>query len=255
MATVTLISDLGVDNHDLARFRHRLKKEVLGVDFELITASVARHDVIEAAYVLDDILLDFEQDTIHILDIESDMHEHGPALIARVQNQWVIAANNGLLSLLRHGLDAVFQDSEGYSEKGGTFTLLNTFLPLAQRLVMKGSAGLQKASEINEKAGLTPVITENAIRGTIIYVDKFGNAVSNITREDLERAAANRKMSIRLNRFNRLNTISDHYASVRLGEANCVWTNHNYLQVSIYHGDASRLLGLEKGKMITVEFE
>ncbi|HCS19969.1 MAG TPA: hypothetical protein DIW47_05305 [Bacteroidetes bacterium] len=255
MATITLISDLGVDNHHLARFRHKLKKEMPGTDFELITASVSRHDVVEAAYVLDDILLDFEPDTIHIVDIESDMQQFGPALVARVHNQWVIAANNGLLSLLRHGLDAVFQDTEGLSEKGGTFTLLNTFLPLALRLNLKGSAGMKKAAEIMEKAGLTPVITENAIRGTIIYVDSFGNAVSNITREDLERAAAKRKMSIRLNRFNRLHSIADHYASVQLGEANCVWTNHNYLQVSIYHGDASRLLGLEKGKMITVEFE
>gem|GEM_PF-418821 len=255
MATVTLISDLGVDNYDLARFRHRLKKEMSGVDFEMITASVARHDVVEAAYVLDAVLPDFEADTIHIIDVESDMEVFGPALVARIQNQWVISANNGLLSLLKDGLDAVFEENEGWSKQGGTFTLLNTFLPLAQRLVMKGSAGLKKAGDIQEKAGLAPIITENALRGTVIYVDNFGNAITNITREDIERAGAGRKMLIHLSRSETLRKISHHYASTQVGDATCVWTNHGYLQVSIYHGDARRLLGLEKGKMITIEFE
>ncbi|MBI1222021.1 MAG: hypothetical protein GC180_05400 [Bacteroidetes bacterium] len=255
MATLTLISDLGVDNYDLARFRHRLKQELSGSDFEMISASVSRHDVSEAAYVLDAVLMDFEADSIHIVDVESDMKKFGPALVARIQDQWVITANNGLLSLLRHGLDAVFQADEALSAAGGTFTLLNTYLPLAQHLAMKGTAGLKKAVEIHEKSGLLPTITENAIRGTIIYVDHFGNAVTNIAREDLERAAAGRKMNIRLNRFNQLKKISDHYASVEVGEATCVWTSHDYLQVSIYHGDASRLLGLEKGKLITIEFK
>ncbi|MDX5319644.1 MAG: SAM-dependent chlorinase/fluorinase, partial [Bacteroidota bacterium] len=77
----------------------------------------------------------------------------------------------------------------------------------------------------------------------------------NITREDLDRAAKGRKLQIHLNRFTRMTQISDHYASVPVGEATCVWTNHDYLQVSIYHGEADRLLGLEKGKMITIEFE
>lgn len=255
MATVTLISDLGVDNYDLARFRHRLKKEMSGVDFEMITASIARHDVVEAAYVLDAVLSDFESDTIHIIDVESDMMRHGPALVARIQNQWVISANNGLLSLLKDGLDGVFEDNEGFSHCGATFSLLNTFLPLAQRLVLKGSAGLKKAGEIKEKAGLAPVITEYAIRGTVIFVDNFGNAITNINQEDLDRACANRKMSIRLNRQNTLSKVSDYYGNVQVGEATCVWTNHGYLQVSLYHGDARRMLGLEKGKMITIEFE
>ncbi|MDX5320882.1 MAG: SAM-dependent chlorinase/fluorinase [Bacteroidota bacterium] len=232
-----------------------MKKELSGVDFEMITGSITRHDLNEAAYVLDAILTDFEEDSIHIVDVESDMKKFGPALVARVQNQWVISANNGLLSLLRHGLDAVFEENEGWSEKGGTFSLLNTFLPLAQRLVMKGSAGMKKASEIEEKAGLAPTITENAIRGAVIFVDNFGNAVTNITREDLDRAAKGRKLQIHLNRFTRMTQISDHYANVPVGEATCVWTNHDYLQVSIYHGEADRLLGLEKGKMITIEFE
>lgn len=239
----------------MARFKHRLKQELSSTDFEMISGSISRHDVTEAAFVLDAILGDFEPDSIHIVDVESDMLRHGPALVARVQEQWVITANNGMLSLLRHGLDAVFQADDALSSKGGTFTLMNTFLPLAQHLVMKGAAGLKKAGEIEEKAGLMPTITENAIRGTVIFVDNFGNAVTNITREDMDRAGANRKMEIRLNRFTRLNTIHEHYASVEVGDATCVWTNHGYLQVSIYHGEASRLLGLEKGKMITIEFE
>lgn len=255
MATITLISDLGVDNHDLARFRHRLKKEVPGVDFELITASVARHDVLEAAYVLNAILSDFEEDSIHIMDVESDMIKFGPALIARVKNQWIISANNGLLSLLGFDLDSIYKEDGELSKLGGTFTLLNTYLPIARRLAENGDAGLIKAGDIQEKSGLAPVITENAIRGTVIYVDHFGNSVTNIMREDLDRAAAQRKMSIRLNRHTRLESITNNYASVHVGEATCVWTNHDYLQVSIYHGDASRLLGLEKGKMITIEFE
>lgn len=255
MTTLTLISDLGAQNHDLARFRNRLKKEMKGVDLEIINAECDRHDLVEAAYILDAVLPDFERDTIHIVDVDTDMHSLGPALMARVNDQWVISANNGFLSLISHTPEHIFHDTEGWSAQGGTFTLLHTFLPLAQRLYTKGSAGLKPAKEIREKAGIAPVISENTLRGTVIYVDKFGNAITNITRDELERVAAGRKMNIRLNRHTGMDKVLSHYGEVQVGMAVCVWTSQGNLQVSLYHGDASRLLGLEKGKMITVDFE
>ncbi len=255
MATITLISDLGSKNHNLARFRQRLKREIGGSEFELVTADITRHDVGEAAFVLDSVLDEFEEDTVHIIDVESDMHALGPALAARVKNQWVIAANNGMLSLVRDGLDGVWMENQGWSEKGGTFTLMNTFIPLAQHLILKGSAGLKKAGEIREKAGLTAVITEDSLRGTVIFTDDFGNAVTNITREDFERAIQGRKMQIRLNRNASVNAIQESFGAVSSGELVCTWTSNGYLQVSLNHGHAARLLGLEKNKMVTISFE
>jgi S-adenosylmethionine hydrolase len=100
LAILTLISDIGYNNHDLSRFRLRVRQQLPGAELEIINAAVARHDIAEAAYVLDCVLPDFPPDTVHLVDIRADLNAFGPGLVARVKDQWVIAANNGLLSLL-----------------------------------------------------------------------------------------------------------------------------------------------------------
>lgn len=254
MATITLITDQGTGNPDLARFRYKLRNQLPGLDFELITAEVSRHDVSEAAYIVDSVLKDFLPETIHIVDVESDMHLHGPALLARVNNQWVICANNSLLSLIKHEKEQVWSLNPDVSIAGKTFTLLNTFLPLAVAVHEKDFSKLSPATEIKEKMALAPVITESAIRGSVIFVDYYGNSITNISKEEFDRAAQGRSMKIRINRQTILNTIEEFYGTVKLGEAVCVWTDSGYLQVSIYQGEASRLLGLSKGGMITIDF-
>src|SRR5690606_38626580 len=189
-----------------------------------------------------------------LLDMEADMHQFGPALLAQVKDQWVITANNGFLSLLKNQVGKVFEDASPKSKEGGTFTVPNTYLPLLKQIMETGTTSLQPAGNLQGKAGVIPVVSDTSLGATVICVGQFGNAVANITREDLERVAAGRGVRIRLDRHGSTERIYSFFGEVQVGDMVCVWTRSGHLQVSIYHGDAARLFGLEKGKMITIEF-
>lgn len=253
MSTISLISDIGFNSHNLSRFRQRFKKVLPGHDLEIIKADISRHDIGEAAYILESILPEFEDGSIHIVDVDPDLFRFAPALYAKIGEQWIITANNGLVSLLADKVSFVASETEGLSDGAGINSLLNTFLPMAKRLLEKGEKGLVEFNELREKSILQPVHTENEIRGTIIYVDGFGNAITNLKKEYLEGIAKGRRLAIVLNRHDRISKIHNYYGEVEPPDLLAVWSDSGHLQISIYQGDAARLMGLRKGKMISIE--
>ncbi len=253
MSTVSLISDIGSQSHALARFRMRFKRELPHLELECIKTDVQRGSISDAAFVLDALLPEFPAGTIHIVDVESDLHLFGPALFGKVKNQWVVCANNGLLSLLEEAPEFIAAEQGNWSKEGGVNALLRTFLPMVKHLAQEGGKGLKNFNEVQEKTRVQPVISDNEIRATVIFNDHFGNAVTNLKKLDLDRLANGRKMAIIIGRHDRITRISHSYGEVINGEILASWTEEGYLQIAINHGEAKRLLGLEKGKMITIQ--
>lgn len=253
MSTVSLISDIGSESHELARFRMRFKRELPDLHLECVKTNVQRGSISDAAFVLDALLPEFPAGSIHIVDVESDLHRFGPALFGKVKDQWVICANNGLLSLLEEAPEFIAAEQGGWSKEGGVNALLRTFLPMVKQLQEHGDKGMKSFPDIQEKARLQPVISDNEVRATVIFNDHFGNAITNLKKEDLDQVAKGKRIAIILGRHDRLTRISQFFGEAEEGDVVATWTEDNYLQIGIYHGDAARLLGLGKGKMITVE--
>ncbi len=255
MITVSLISDIGTNSNDLARFKLRFRKQVEGAELEVLKADIDRHKITEAAYIADCMLPEMGKNDLLIVDVESDMLANGPALLAACDDQWIITSNSGFLHMLGDRIGKVYAAPDDWVKQGATFTLLNTYLPLLKHFLKDGVQGLKPFENLKERAGLQPVIEENGMRGTVIYVDNFGNAITNIQRETFEEVRNGRKMLIRLNRHETKDSVVDFYSATGDGEVAVVWTSNGHLQVSIYHGNASRLLGLTKEKMISIKFE
>ena len=94
------------------------------------------------------------------------------------------------------------------------------------------------------------------IRGAVIYVDHYGNAITNINRKEFERIRKGREFIILFGREDEMITkISEKYNDVSTAEKLALFGENNQLQIAINKGEANKLLGLNLHEIIRIEFK
>jgi S-adenosylmethionine hydrolase len=96
-----------------------------------------------------------------------------------------------------------------------------------------------------------PVFTPEAVRGEIVYVDGFGNLVSNMWGSELKTWMGERPHVIILGILT-LQGLSRTYADVPPGQFLALVGSHGYLEIACAQGNAARRLGVGKGRSLAV---
>jgi hypothetical protein len=99
-----------------------------------------------------------------------------------------------------------------------------------------------------------PVTYPNEIRGIIIHIDNYDNAISNITRKLFDEVGQGCRFKLYYRRFDPLTSISKFYNVVPIGEPLCLFSS-DYLEIAVNMGRAAELLGLKVEDGIQIEFE
>jgi S-adenosylmethionine hydrolase len=108
-----------------------------------------------------------------------------------------------------------------------------------------------------ERAVFLPVLEEDVIRGTVIYVDDFGNAVTNITRELFEEQRKGRKFEVVTRKVQNMyiDKINTAYSESESGTLVAIFNETGLLEIALNMESASRLLGLKLTDNIRIEFK
>ena len=96
--------------------------------------------------------------------------------------------------------------------------------------------------------------TKKQITGTIIRVDGMGNLITNIQREAFDTLSKNRNYTIQFGgeKFRKVHT---QYHQADQGECFIVFNTLGLLEIGIYKGNASELLGLGYDNAVNIFFE
>ena len=105
-----------------------------------------------------------------------------------------------------------------------------------------------------------PTTQEKFIRGTVIHIDSYGNAITNISKKIFIEIGKNRPFSIEFRNYN-INKLYTSYSEVKHeGEKLALFNTNNDLEISVnrgvegYGGSATNLLGLGLNEIVTVTF-
>ena len=120
--------------------------------------------------------------------------------------------------------------------------------------------------------GLHPNINkeQNLIVGQVIYIDNYGNVVSNISKSLFKEIGGDRPFEIRAGRF-KTRKLFTHYSDVVNysipkenrqfdGSDIALFNTSNFLEIALYRSDlisvggASTLLGLEENSPVSISF-
>lgn len=242
MCMITLLTDFGTADG----FAAAMKGVMLAAapDARILDASheIPPHDVRAGAWALRHYAPLFPPETIHVAVVDPGVGSSRKALLIRADRQWFIGPDNGLFSwVLREARSArafvLRSDLRRVRAVGSTFDGRDLFAVAAGALA-SGKAWRSLVSGSTRPMRFswpTPKSMPNGIRGKIIHIDRFGNAISNIP---TARIPANGQIEISCNHL-KIREIKRTYSEACRGEAIAVCESTGLLEIAVVEGNAS----------------
>ncbi len=275
MAIITLTTDFGLKDHFVGCLKGSIYKELANAQIVDISHDISPFNIHECAYILENSYKSFPEGSIHIVGVDAEPTPENKHIALLIDGHYFITANNGIIGLIT---------SEKKPEKvveinipnpdQGSFPVLDVFIKVACHIARGGTLEVvgKPFDDLKELREFTPSVTDdgNKIIGSIIYVDNYGNVVTNIHKNFFEAYRKGRDYEL-VARSTKISRIHNKYSDIinfdlersqrkGAGDLLALFNSANYIELAIYKSDlntvggASTLLGLEFRDTVTVSF-
>lgn len=274
MAIITLTSDFGLKDHHVAGMKGAILSEISDANIVDISHDISPFNLIETAYIVKNAIKNFPKNTINIIAVDAEYSIRNKLIVAKIDDKYFVTADNGILSFMTSdSIDSEFfeininNDTDNYSIK----TLTKTACHIARGGTM--SVIGKPLATIREQKSAKPSITEDGkkVLGSVIYIDNYGNVITNITREFFNLAKGNKKTfeivsrnmkwKTILNKYNEIENFESNEHEQKDGQKLAIFNSSGFLELAIYRsnlktvGGASTLFGLNYHDTITINFD
>lgn len=258
MAVIALLTDFGTRDY----FVGALKGAILSVNINAkivdITHGIAPQNIRSAGFTLRACYADFPPKTIFVAVVDPGVGSKRRAILVETDEYFFIAPDNGLLSFVFNESNnfRVFElTNKAYFAENisSSFHGRDLFAPVAAHL-SNGVKPKQFGAEIKDfvrfEENLPRKINENEIEAEIIAIDRFGNLITNLKREDLPE-----KFFIEIGAA-RVETLREYFAEGANGaadEAFMIFGSAGLLEISVFQNSAEKSLKAAAGQKIIVK--
>lgn len=247
MPVVTLTTDLGTRDFYLAALKGAIVNHHAEANVIDITHQIKPFDVKEAAFVIGNAHRYFPKGTVHVVHVNGS-EKKSRLLLSVVNEHYFLTFDNGILSMaFEQTPHETYEVNEELCE--GSSLLFEKGIARVIELLLKEYKPVDFAHLVTDTLTyrlLQPSAQPGNIRGTVIYIDHFGNGVTNITEKMFADCFGARRFSIMTN-MSDTDVISKDYNDVEEGEMVCLFNSSGLLEVAINKGKAENLLGLKAG--------
>lgn len=259
MPIITIISDLSEKDFYLASVKAKIHSQLDDIQVVDISNNINAFDIGQAAFVLQNVINDFPKNTVHLIGVDTGAMDEYTHLGIRYKNQFIIAPDNGFFSLIAEQRpDLIVEINMNLDTDQLTFPLRDLYTKAACHLARGGTLEVigKPTEHYSQRSSLQPVFGGDYIRGMVIYVDHYGNALTNITHKMMKEQSRNRgfEISFRTADFS-IDSISLRYSDVPEGERLALFNSAGFLELAMNKGHAANLLGLQVGEMIMIRFD
>lgn len=275
MAIITLTTDFGLKDHFVGTLKGTIYKELPDAKIVDISHHISPFNIQECAYILENSYKSFPEGTIHIVGVDAEPTTENQHIAVFVDGHFFITANNGVIGLITSEIqpEKVVQINLSNTNHG-SFPEMHVFVQVACHIARGGTLEVvgKNFDDLRELRGFAPSVTDqgNKISGSVIYIDNYGNVVTNIHKNFFEAYRKGRKyeLSARTTKINRIhNTYSDiinfdleKNRRKGAGDVLALFNSSDYIELAIYKSDlqtvggASTLLGLDYRDTVTINF-
>jgi len=256
MAIITLTTDLGLIDNYVASVKGAILKEVNDATIVDITHEIPSFDIQKTAFVLKNCYSDFPKGTIHIVGVNSESNVDTPHIAIFADGHYFIGADNGIFSLIfDNPPEKIVELTISQDTDRITFPTKDVFVKAACHIARGGTLEVIGAAkqELAVRTMFRAVYENNKLKGMVIYVDHYGNLITNISEAAFKEYQKGRAFSIIFRKYE-INEISKSYCSVPDGEKVALFSSTGYVEISINKGNAKGLFGIEQGGPIIIEF-
>ena len=254
---VTLTTDFGTRDPYVAQLKGVLLTQCERVRIHDLTHEIAPQDVLEGALFLAAAVPTFPPGAVHLAVVDPGVGSGRRAIAASLGGQIVVCPDNGLLTLLARNvaLDEVRSIERASLRRepvSATFHGRDLFAPAAAFLAC-GGALEQLGPPVEDPIELLlpqPRSEGGRLLGEVLHIDRFGNAITNLSRSDIETAGGGRDASVEAG--GRQLALTRTYGDVAEGEPLALIGSADLLELAVRNGSAAATLGLVRGSKVAV---
>ncbi len=233
MKIITFLSDFEERDWFVGAVKGEILKINKHVSIVDITHKLVAHDIHSAAFVLKSVYKNFPRGTIHLVVVDPGVGSERKPIIVESDGYFFVGPDNGVFSYIYN------KDSKVYAIKekkavGSTFHARDIFGPAAAQL-SKGRRPTSLGNRlINYLKFEFPKIKKKnrRIYGEVIYIDHFGNLITNIPNE------------IKIVKFHMANkriVVKKCYGEGSMGKLIAVQGGCGYYEIASNRGNARKI--------------
>lgn len=276
MSIITLTTDFGNKDFFVASVKGAILTEVKNAVVIDISHEIQPYNHSEAAYIIKNAYKSFPKGTIHIVGVESELTPENKHIAMVFEGHYFIGSDNGIFSMIKDDLKAEkIVEINIHEKESSSFYVLDIFVKVAAHLSRMGKLEVigKSVKSIKQITNINPVVNNksNQILGSVIYIDNYGNVVTNINRKFFNEIGKSRDFII-FARTVKFENIYESYSDAidfsspkekreEDGKKIAIFNSANHLELGIYksnpktYGSAASLFGLDYRDPITVKFE
>jgi S-adenosylmethionine hydrolase len=272
MSIITLTSDFGTKDFSISAVKGNLLEQIDRPTIVDISHEIKPYNIIEASFIVKAAYPNFPKNSIHLIGVDSAYSSVNKHLIAQLDDQYFIGADNGFFSILA-SQEKYLQLIEIKHPKSelSNFPMLDVFVDIAAQIVL-GEKLENLGMPVNQlnkwKQNQPNIAKENEIIGYIVYIDAYGNLITDITKKQFDSFCKKCKFEINVSNTKIrkiyptyrafINDNADKEEGTRVGLELAIFNSLDLLEIALYKsnpnfgGSAASLLGLKVGDSISV---
>ena len=275
MSIITLITDFGHKDYFVGALKGKIlseQKEAVIVD---ISHEIDLFNTLEASYCIEAAYSNFPKGTIHIIGVDSERVGDTQHIAMQWDDHYFICADNGILNtLIQKKIPQKIVAITIHDRLNTDVSDMDVFAAVACHISRGGLLNVigKEIQSLKSVSVLTSSVSDDLaeIKGQIVYIDSFGNCVTNISQKQFNDTIRSRKFEIIIKnkKITRLHKsysdfpVSDTKQLKDLeGDFLALFNENGDLEIAIYKsnpktvGSAATLLGLHFRDSISVKFK
>jgi S-adenosyl-L-methionine hydrolase (adenosine-forming) len=251
---ITLLTDFGNTDYFVPAVKGAIYSINRDVDIVDITHDIAPHDVYSAAFNLMCCYKDFPKWTIHLAVVDPGVGSSRRPIFVMTDDYYFIGPDNGIFSYIyqREHINRVVhlkQQHYFHSPVSNTFHGRDVFAPIAAYVAKQvdwSKMGDEITDYVKFNTPVPAVVSDHAIRGHVIHVDRFGNIITNLTANELpyEKVIAGLRVRIGKHEATRL---LNNFSEAGKDELFAYFGSAGFLELAVPRQNAARLTEARRG--------
>jgi len=275
MSIITLTTDFGLKDHFVGALKGKLITEHPQVQIIDISHDIDLFNISEASYIINAAYNSFPKGTVHLIGVDSERTLENKHIAMLWNDHYFICADNGILSILTQKIvPQQIVEINIHDRLPEDASDMDVFVKVACHLAKGGTLSVigKEISQIKEMSELQATVTSdfNAIKGFVVYIDHFGNCVTNISKKFIAEIGKGRAFEVRFG-TKTIKSIHRSYSDFKVsekftlkdyeGERLALFNEADFLEIAIYKsnpstvGSATSLLGLKYRDLVTIQFK
>ena len=260
---ITLLSDFGLRDAYVAEMKAAILSISPDVCIVDISHEIEKFNIRMGAFILASATPYFPKGTVHVAVVDPGVGTKRRPIIIQTKRSFYVGPDNGLLllSARKEEVSHVYhiKNPEYMCPKiSTTFHGRDIFAPAAAYLV-RGCSPSRFGSEIQDYVipqFAQPYMKKGEIVGEVMYIDNFGNVVTNISSKDHEEleTSIGDLLHVRIGRKTFGMRFCSAYGEVPARTLLAIVGSHDFLEISINQGNASKTLNLRIGASFSIRF-